>query len=158
MRLYTGLLLLTGLLAAQSRVPGKAPRNQISLSGGWGEQTRVYPGDRETGAVVGISYGPMMEVEGARDVIASAIAEAATVARACGVAIPQDLAAQILKIPAAMPNQKSSTAQDLARGKPSEIDFLNGAVVRLGATYGVECPVNQGLTMIIKAMERASPS
>ena len=39
-----------------------------------------------------------------------------------------------------------------------EIDVLNGAVVRLGARHGVECPVNQALTMIIAAMERASPS
>ena len=63
--------------------------------------------------------------------------EAAEVARACGVAIPEDLVEQILKIPAAMPNQTSSTAQDLARGKPSEIDFLNGHVVRKGAELGI---------------------
>ena len=36
-----------------------------------------------------------------------------------------------------MPNQTSSTAQDLARGKPSEIDFLNGHVVRKGAELGI---------------------
>jgi 2-dehydropantoate 2-reductase len=69
-------------------------------------------------AVADIAYGPMLEVAGAREVVAGAIAEAASVARACGVAIPPDLTAQIMKIPAAMPNQKSSTAQDLARGKP----------------------------------------
>jgi 2-dehydropantoate 2-reductase len=105
-------------------------------------------------AVADIAYGPMMEVEGARDVIASAIAEAATVARACGVAIPQDLAAQILKIPAAMPNQKSSTAQDLARGKASEIDFLNGYVVRKGAELGIATPTNQALQVMVKLAER----
>src|SRR5882724_11908582 len=101
-----------------------------------------------------IAYGPMMEVEGARDVIASAVQEAASVARACGVAIPQDLAAQILKIPAAMPNQKSSTAQDLARGKPSEIDFLNGYVVRKGAELGIATPTNQALQVMVKLAER----
>jgi 2-dehydropantoate 2-reductase len=52
----------------------------------------------------------------------------------------------------------SSMQQDLLKGRRTEIDFLNGAVVRLGQTYGVECPVNQALTMIITAMERASPS
>jgi 2-dehydropantoate 2-reductase len=52
----------------------------------------------------------------------------------------------------------SSMQQDLLKGRRTEIDFLNGAVVRLGATYGVECPVNQALAMIITAMERASPS
>ena len=105
-------------------------------------------------AVAGIAYGPMMQVEGARDVIASSVQEAADVARACGVAIPQDLAAQILKIPAAMPNQTSSTAQDLSRGKPSEIDFLNGYVVRKGAELGIPTPTNQALQVMVKLAER----
>jgi len=95
-----------------------------------------------------------MQVEGARDVIAGAVQEAADVARACGVAIPQDLAAQILKIPAAMPNQTSSTAQDLLRGKPSEIDFLNGYVVRKGAEFGIPTPTNQALQVMVKLAER----
>jgi 2-dehydropantoate 2-reductase len=51
----------------------------------------------------------------------------------------------------------SSMQQDLLKARRTEIDFLNGAVVRLGARFGIECPVNQALTMIIKAMERASP-
>src|SRR5436190_1814409 len=76
-------------------------------------------------AVADISYGPMLEVEGTRDVVASAVSEAIAVSRACGVAIPDDIATHIMQIPARMPNQKSSTAQDLVRGKPSEIDFLN---------------------------------
>ena len=45
--------------------------------------------------------------------------------------------------------------QDLLKGRRTEIDFLNGAVVRLGAAYGVECPVNQALAAIIKRMETA---
>lgn len=106
-------------------------------------------------AVAGIAYGPLLEVEGARDVVASAIAEAAHVARASGVAMPDDLAAQVLKIPAAMPNQKSSTAQDLARDKPSEIDFLNGYIVRKGAELGIPTPTNQALQVMVKLVERS---
>ncbi|MDO9298753.1 ketopantoate reductase family protein [Bradyrhizobium sp.] len=105
-------------------------------------------------AVAGIAYGAMMQVEGARDVIASAVQEAADVARACGVKIPHDLEAQILKIPAAMPNQTSSTAQDLSRGKPSEIDFLNGYVVRKGAELGIPTPTNRALQVMVKLAER----
>jgi len=52
----------------------------------------------------------------------------------------------------------SSMQQDLLKGRRTEIDFLNGAVVRLGASFGIECPVNQALAMIIRAMERASPA
>jgi 2-dehydropantoate 2-reductase len=107
-------------------------------------------------AVAGIAYGPLLEVEGARDVVAGAIEEAATVARAGGVPMPDDLAAQVLKIPAAMPNQKSSTAQDLARGKPSEIDFLNGYIVRKGAELGIPVPTNQALQVMVKLVERSN--
>ena len=79
--------------------------------------------------------------------------EAADVARACGVKLPPDLAAQILKIPAAMPNQTSSTAQDLARGKPTEIDHLNGYVVRRGAALRISTPVNHTLLTLVKLRE-----
>lgn len=107
-------------------------------------------------AVAGIAYGPMLQVAGTRDVVSSAVQEATAVARACGVAIPDDLIAHILNIPSIMPNQMSSTAQDLARGKPSEIDFLNGHVVRKGAELGIPTPTNQALQVMVKLAEHAS--
>ena len=80
--------------------------------------------------------------------------EAISVARACGVAMPDDLLANILNIPTMMPAQKSSTAQDLARGKPSEIDFLNGYVVRKGTELGIPTPTNHALQVMVKLAER----
>ncbi len=109
-------------------------------------------------AVAGISYGPMLEVEGTRNVVTSAVQEAVSVARASGVSISDDIIEQILKIPAAMPNQMSSTAQDLARGKPSEIDFLNGYVVRKGAELGIATPTNRALQVMVKLAERGKMS
>ena len=47
----------------------------------------------------------------------------------------------------------SSMQQDLIKGKKTEIDYLNGAVVKLGKRQGIKCPVNEGLVMIIKGME-----
>jgi len=105
-------------------------------------------------AVADISYGPMLEVEGTRDVVTRAVQEATSVARACGVSIGDDLLAHILNIPAIMPNQMSSTAQDLARGKPSEIDFLNGYVVRKGAELGIPTPTNHALQVMVKLTQR----
>jgi 2-dehydropantoate 2-reductase len=106
-------------------------------------------------AVADISYGPMLEVDGARDVVTRAVQEAIVVAKACGVALPDDLLANILKIPTMMPQQKSSTAQDLARGKPSEIDFLNGHVVRKGAELGISTPTNHALQVMVKLAQRS---
>jgi 2-dehydropantoate 2-reductase len=50
----------------------------------------------------------------------------------------------------------ASMLQDLRRGHLTEIDYLNGAVTVLGARHGLECPVNDALTKIIKAMEAVS--
>jgi 2-dehydropantoate 2-reductase len=47
----------------------------------------------------------------------------------------------------------TSTAQDLARGKPTEIDHLNGLVVRKGDALGVRTPANRMLLALVKLME-----
>ncbi|MFL6584292.1 MAG: ketopantoate reductase family protein [Chthoniobacterales bacterium] len=51
-----------------------------------------------------------------------------------------------------------SMQQDQLRGRPTEIDYLNGAIVALGAARGIDCPVNRALTSIIKTMEARSHS
>ena len=57
------------------------------------------------------------------------------------------------KIAGAMPAQLSSTAQDMARGKPSEIDHLNGFVARRGAALGIATPANQALYALVRLIE-----
>jgi 2-dehydropantoate 2-reductase len=52
----------------------------------------------------------------------------------------------------------ASMLQDLRRGRPTEIDYMNGAVAALGEDRDIPCPVNAGLTAIIKAMEAQSRS
>jgi len=104
-------------------------------------------------AIADMPYGPLMQVDGARDVVANVVAECIAVARASGVAIPDDLQDKVLALPGAMPSQKSSTAQDLARGKPGEIDFLNGTVARRGAELGVPTPTNLTLQVAVKLIE-----
>jgi 2-dehydropantoate 2-reductase len=54
-----------------------------------------------------------------------------------------------------MGSQKSSTAQDMARSKPSEIDHLNGFIVRRGQALGVPTPVNQAMFSLVKLVESA---
>jgi 2-dehydropantoate 2-reductase len=104
-------------------------------------------------AVAQIAYGPMLEVQGAREVMASVVQECATVAKAVGVSVPDDILARVLGVAATMPGQLSSTAQDLARGKRSEIDFINGHVVRKGAELGIPTPTNRALQVMVKLAE-----
>jgi 2-dehydropantoate 2-reductase len=78
--------------------------------------------------------------------------ECLQVARADGVVFDGDFVRLIADVFGASRNI-ASMRQDLLKGKPTEIDFMNGAVVELGRRYAVECPVNAALTAIIKAME-----
>lgn len=106
-------------------------------------------------AVAGIAYGEMFKVAGVPDIVTDAVTECMAVARACGVALPADLLDKTLGLAASMPLQQSSTSQDLARGKPSEIDFLNGFIVRKGAEHGIPTPTNHALQVMVKLIERS---
>jgi 2-dehydropantoate 2-reductase len=79
--------------------------------------------------------------------------ECLAVARADGVSFDIDFLRTIAEVFGSSRNI-ASMRQDLLKGKPTEIDFMNGAVVDLGKRYGIACPVNAALTAIIKAMER----
>lgn len=83
--------------------------------------------------------------------------ECVSVARRDGVEFDEDLVDAINRRYAPSRNL-SSMQQDLLQGRRTEIDFLNGAVVRLGETFGIPCPVNQALTTIIRQMESAARS
>jgi 2-dehydropantoate 2-reductase len=83
--------------------------------------------------------------------------ECVAVARADGVALEGDLVVAIDRQYGPSRNL-SSMQQDLLKGRRTEIDYLNGAVVRLGEKYDVPCPVNQALTSIVQALERAAPA
>lgn len=83
------------------------------------------------------------------------IDECLVVAKTEGVIVKGDWISEINATYAGSPNTVSMQ-QDLLRGRGTEIDYLNGAVVALGTQRGVQCPVNEGLTRIIKAMEANS--
>jgi 2-dehydropantoate 2-reductase len=85
------------------------------------------------------------------------VSECRAVAQRDGVDLAADFVDRIDRQYAPSRNL-SSMQQDLLKGRRTEIDFLNGAVVALGERHGIDCPVNRGLTTIIKAMERAAPT
>lgn len=106
-------------------------------------------------AIPQLPYGRMIAVGGVRACMADIVAECLAVARASGIRVGDDVLDIVLGLAAAMPDQSSSTAQDLARGKTTEIDHLNGYVVRTGAALGIATPANRLLTAIVKLMEES---
>jgi 2-dehydropantoate 2-reductase len=83
------------------------------------------------------------------------IDECLAVARAEGVAFDIDFLPTIAAVFGAS-QTIASMRQDLMRGRPTEIDYMNGAVAALGREKGIDCPVNAALTAIVKAMDRCT--
>jgi 2-dehydropantoate 2-reductase len=109
-------------------------------------------------AVSQLPYGPMAALPAIREVQRAVVREVLAVAQAEGHFLPLEAAlAAVESLASTMPAQLSSTAQDLAHGKPTEIDYLNGFVARRGAELGIATPVNQTLHALVKLMEARRP-
>ncbi|OZI62302.1 ketopantoate reductase family protein [Bordetella genomosp. 11] len=109
-------------------------------------------------AIARMPYGDLYQGEGVQQVMRDVVHECLAVAQAEGVDVPGDSWAAVLKIVETMPTQFSSTAQDMARGKPTEIDYLNGYIERKGRERAIATPVNRTLHALVKLLERRAAS
>jgi 2-dehydropantoate 2-reductase len=103
-------------------------------------------------------YGLIAGSADAWKVVETSVYEVLAVARAAGIhppglEDPKAALAGALKIATQMAEALSSTAQDLNRGKRTEIDSLNGFIARRGAELGVPTPVNQAMYALVKLAE-----
>lgn len=105
-------------------------------------------------ALAQTSYGQLSALPEVRAIQQAIVREVVALATAEGVALHLEPALQAMeRIAVAMPGQLSSTAQDVARRKPTEIDHLNGFVARRGRELGIATPVNQTLHALVKLVE-----
>lgn len=111
-----------------------------------------------TGAWCGVTrlpFGGLRELPELKACAVEAVREAVAVARAAGVTLSlTDPEAIWTKAHTGLPAElKPSILQDLEKGTPTEIDFINGSVVRVGEKVGVPTPVNRTLVAAIKGIE-----
>jgi 2-dehydropantoate 2-reductase len=104
-------------------------------------------------AITQLPYGLLVQGDGVEGVMRDVVGECLAVAHAEGVTVPGDVWESVQLIARTMPTQSSSTAQDLARGRRSEIDHLNGHVMHRGEALGVATPVNRVLYSLVKLIE-----
>jgi 2-dehydropantoate 2-reductase len=110
-------------------------------------------------AIAHAPYGETVAIPEARELVRQLVTECVAVARAGGVLLPAtDYVDMVWRFAEKVGRVYASTAQDLERGKRTEIDALNGFVVRRGAELGVPTPVNQALVALIKLRERQAAS
>ncbi len=101
-----------------------------------------------------LPYGRIADRPGITELQRAVVMEVVAVAHAEGQPLALQAALDAVdRIASAMPAQHSSTAQDMARGKPSEIDHINGYVARRGTELGIATPVNQTLHTLVKLAE-----
>jgi 2-dehydropantoate 2-reductase len=104
-------------------------------------------------AITQQTYGQLVASSAIRRVMHDAIDEVLEVAKARSIALPGDMHERVMKVAGLMPGQRSSTAQDLARRRPTEIDYLNGYIAAEGARLGLATPVNQTLGALVRQLE-----
>ncbi len=102
-----------------------------------------------------VNYSQIVANADARKLVESVINEVLAVARAAGIHLPgieepKTALETALKLAGQMGTATSSTGRDLARGKRTEIDSLNGYVARRGAELGIPTPVNQALYALVR--------
>jgi 2-dehydropantoate 2-reductase len=104
-------------------------------------------------ALTGARYGQMVAMPEIRALMRETVDEVSQVAHAKGVRLPENIIDAVIKLADAMPQTISSTAQDILNGRRTEIDHLNGFVVRQGEALGIATPVNRTLNALMKLLE-----
>ena len=102
-------------------------------------------------AVTRQSIGPLREDADTRALLGQVMAETAAVARAKGIAVDSASVNDRLAFMDALPaDMTSSMAHDLAQGNRLELDWLSGAVARMGRELGVATPANTFIYVALK--------
>ncbi len=109
-------------------------------------------------ALTQMPYGELVQRPGIVQTMQALVEECRAVARAAGVQLPASIHEDTMAISRTMAGQLSSTARDVARGRRSEIDYINGFVVREGERLGVATPVNRALHALVRAKDDALPA
>lgn len=114
------------------------------------------------GAVMGVPYGELARPAAWR-IITRIVSEGFAVVHAEGVRLPWETAGEYLaylhdvQLPATALHH-SSMLQDISRGRRTEIDFLNGAIVAKGTAHGIPTPVNACIADLVKLRESLPPN
>jgi 2-dehydropantoate 2-reductase len=109
------------------------------------------------GALTGLTHGRVCERPELRSVVSALVDEGKAVAGALGVELdadPEQLIDHAAK-PEVAYDHKASMLQDLEARRPTEIDYLNGGIVRFGREHGVPTPLNEAIWALVKGVEQS---
>jgi 2-dehydropantoate 2-reductase len=109
------------------------------------------------GALTGLTHGRVCEDPALRALVTALVDEGKAVAAAQGIELDEDPEELIdyAARPEVAYDHKASMLQDVEARRETEIEFLNGGVVRFGREHGVPTPLNEAATALIKGLERS---
>jgi len=109
------------------------------------------------GALTGLTHGRVCEDPALRALVSGLVDEGKAVAAAQGIELdadPEDLIDHAAK-PDVAYDHKASMLQDVEARRATEIDYLNGGIVRFGEEHGVPTPLNRAIWALVKGLERS---
>ena len=107
------------------------------------------------GALTGLTHGRVCENPGLRRLVTGLVDEGKAVAAAQGIELdadPEELIDHAAK-PEVAYDHKASMLQDVEAHRATEIDYLNGGIVRFGREHGVPAPLNDAILALVKGLE-----
>jgi 2-dehydropantoate 2-reductase len=107
------------------------------------------------GALTGLTHGRVCEDPGLRALVSGLVDEGKAVAAAQGIELdadPEELIDHAAR-PDVAYNHKASMLQDVEARRQTEIDYLNGGIVRFGGEHGVPAPLNEAILALVKGLE-----
>jgi 2-dehydropantoate 2-reductase len=105
------------------------------------------------GALTGLAHGEICDFEPTRTLVSGLIDECKEVAGALGIELDHDPEDMVDHAARVAHDHKASMTQDVLAHRQTEIDFLNGAIVRHGEEAGVPTPLNRAIWALVKALE-----
>lgn len=136
-------------------IPTRISKNYQGLI--WGKLV-INVGINALAALLQVPNGVLGETPECQAIMKEAVEEAVLVAFAAGITLPYDDPwKEVLKVCSNTAANRASMLQDRLRRAPTEIEAINGAIVRRGEALGVATPVNRCITQMIKAMEVLYP-
>jgi 2-dehydropantoate 2-reductase len=109
------------------------------------------------GALTGLTHGRVCEDVGLRRLVTGLVDEGKTVATAQGIVLdsdPEELINYAAR-PEVAYDHKASMLQDIEARRQTEVDYLNGGIVRFGREYGIPAPLNAAVTALIHGLEHS---
>jgi len=151
--LMSGSQPLLDELVEALKASGLPARKVEDVEGAVWLKTLINAGINPLGAITGLRNGELLEVGWLRDLMRGVVEEGWRVALRKGVELEEDPVEAVFRVAKATASNKNSMLQDLERGRRTEVDYINGAIAREARALGMEAPLNEALTALVKAME-----